>query len=145
LEEQTTITAEEYLCQIWKELKKLVNTVHKKYGLKWRDRKPSAGATNEYLLMHPVPDLWTFCIQHVAVWVETTAYTHLYIGTFDGSTFKMLEHTPAPAGGTWYTWDGEFFMHPGQVFAVWMVGTTNTELMEANVTGWRQKLVPVSR
>lgn len=112
----------------------------RKFGLRWRDRSKAVSTSEEYLDMKAVPEGWIFCIQHVAAVDETTAFTTLLIGTKSGNTYDPLEDTPSPAAGQHYTWNGELFLHPGEVFSVKFVGCTADDLLYANARGWRQKV-----
>uniref|UniRef100_A0A6H2A1F2 Uncharacterized protein n=1 Tax=viral metagenome TaxID=1070528 RepID=A0A6H2A1F2_9ZZZZ len=116
------------------------NDEKRKFGLRWRDRKKSASATVEYLDMKAVPEGWIYCVQQVAVNNETDSYTHLYIGTRSGATYKSIEDTPSPAADQFYTWQGELFLHPGEIFSVKFVGATADDVLEALAWGWRQKI-----
>ena len=117
------------------------NEEKKKYGLRLRDRKKSASETEEFLEMPAVPEGWVYCVQQVAVNNETGAYTGLYIGTRSGETYYVVEHTPSPAAATWYTWQGELFLHAGEVFSVKFVGATVGDVLEAVAFGSRQKAI----
>lgn len=112
----------------------------KKYGLRFRDRKVSAGDTDTYLEMKPVPEGWRFCIQQVAAKDETTAFTRLLIGTKSGATYRDVEDTPSPEAGQNYTWKGELTLHAGEIFSVWFVGTTSGDKLEAVAFGYRQRV-----
>lgn len=118
----------------------MADDTRKKYPLRWRDAKKGTGQTNERLLMDEVPDGWLWCVQNVAVVDKTTAFTHLYIGFWKDPLFEVVEHTPSPAAATWYTWAGELYLWPEEIFAAELNGTTNLDLLEWVVRGWRQRI-----
>lgn len=90
------------------------------------------------LRMDRVPVGFLFCIQHVTVENETTAYTNLrLIKARPGREFP-LEEQDSPEAATLYWMADDFYLVPGQYLLARLTGCTAGDKLRVYITGWLQ-------
>jgi len=98
-----------------------------------------AAAGNNDVRMDPIPPGWLYCVQHLAVENETTAFTSLrVIKGGRGGEFLLEEHVTCLADRL-YWMEAPVYFTEGQYPLVRFVGCTAGDRLRVYVTGWRQE------
>ncbi len=99
----------------------------------------SAGATNEEIIVGPVPDNRLWVITNISLEDETTAFTstRIYISGY-GENHYLIEDKSLLAA-TLYWFDGAIYVPEGRSLVIRFVGTTSADVLAAYLNGFQVK------
>ena len=100
----------------------------------------SAGVATEYIDDGPVKPGAMRIINRVAIENQTTGFTQLRIGVWDGANFQMLEEQKTPAAATLYWTADPIYLSEGENIRIELVGCTPNDVVTAYVDGFTRKI-----
>lgn len=107
----------------------------KKHPFRLTLSKKAAAGTND-LAQGRIQDGRLYCIQHVAIENQTSAYTNLRIFTSGGAGEFLLEEEYSPQAATLYWMTDDVYVPENQYLVCRLTGCTADDVLKAYITGW---------
>ena len=107
-------------------------------------RKPlrfaSAGVATEYINDDIVRPGWAQLITRIAIENETTAFTSLRIGVWDGANFHLLEEQKNPVVDTLYWTTDHIYLSEGENLRIELKGCASGDVVKLYIDGFEKLL-----
>lgn len=104
----------------------------------------SASAGSNDLRTEQVEPGWLWCVQHVGVENETTAYTDLRLLKAGRAAELLLAEEDNPEAATLYWIDTPVYLMEGQYLVARFTGCTVDDVCKLHITGWKAKTAEIT-
>lgn len=103
----------------------------------------SAGAAVEYVLDQVMPNDKLLVLTYIGVENETSAYTKLQSGVWDGGVFTPLFQQDSPSQSVPYWMENVMFIREGQRACAKLTGATANDFIKMRLQGYFYKIMEV--